>query len=231
MTDSSNQNCLDNYYWRKNVGKKRIKTRWCRTSNSIKYCYAHDWKGAHAIVPRLFNKSGEKINDVCDECTQATDLIKFNSRKSIKGYQKIMKKCNNKGYICRQCKCGLRKSYSGYITDHKKDIEKDYKKYKKNKKKFSDIIFEGRDSYLKRKSLLSAKYIYDGDDVCGICMSEMHGKIVEKTACNHTFCKGCYDLLKDYNYRENNFQRYTLKCPLCRSDIFKGNQTGIITAN
>ena len=231
MSISSSQDCLDNYYWRKNVGKKRIKTRWCRTSSSIKYCYAHDWKGAHAVVPRSFNNLKSKIQETCVPCNSETDIIKFNSRKSIRGYQKIMNRSNNQGYICRQCKSGFRRSFSGYITDLKKNIEKDYKKYSKNKKKLNDNIFEGREAYLKRKAIFEERNIYNGDDLCGICMTKMNGKIVVTTACKHSFCKGCYNLLKDFNYRQNNYQRYTLKCPMCRSDIFKGKQIEVITAN
>ena len=231
MNDTSDHNCLDNYYWRKKGGKKRIKTRWCRTSSSIKYCHLHKCKGAHAIVPRLFNKSGNRIQDPSEICNNATDLIKFNSRKSIKKFQRIMNKCDNKGYVCHCCKNGVRKSYKGYINELKKEIEKDYRKLRRDKVNHSDVVFQGREAYLARKNFLNKRSLYHGDEVCGICMNEMNGRIVEETACGHLFCKTCFDCLKDYNLRENFYQRYTLQCPLCRGNIFSGKPAALNITN
>ena len=211
----------DNYYWKKKESKKTIKKRWCRTSNSIKYCPIHHCRGPHGIVPKFISSEDTKIIS-SDESNDVEEVIIFSSRKSIKRYSKILEQFPDCGYICHHSNGGIRKSFKGYVDYVKKFLDKEHRKNHKKSKSFADIVHEDRKKFLKRKKFFNDKKRYQGNEICGICMSQMKNKIVEVTACKHTFCKSCYDYLKRYNLEENNYNYCTLKCPLCRSNIYNG---------
>lgn len=187
---------FDDYFWLKSVGPKRLKKRQFRSKSNIRYCLEHNCHGPHFVVQHQHSFSGR--------------VIKLDSRKKIKKFMS-RKYINNVSSICY----GFSKEVRNPLYNKSK-YRGDDSKYK------LDYYLESRISYLLKEKVKRNKHKYKWNDQCSICIGNMKGKVVKTTPCNHTFCKVCFDRLIEF-HREN-FTSYSIKCPLCRCDIFKGTK-------
>ena len=159
------------------------------------------------------------------------DVQILRTRESIKKRMRNCTQYHGKTVICELSEEEMRQTHVNFfnyiwgkqnqfvnqftISDGFGDIKK-YRKYRKlSKKSYEDAVIESKQSHHARRKFLREKNMHKGNKVCAICMSNMYMKVVYVTKCKHTFCKSCFDSLREHN----SDTEHTLKCPMCRGKV------------